>query len=400
MARRGFGTRPTALRSRRRCVRRKSSLGGIQPGRTERSSRLLPISTARIWDAVSGALKHEFAGHAPEVLVARFSPDGERVATGTEHGTVRLWRVETGRRRFSNRTLKVGVSRRWRSARMDATLVTGLCGWQRRGFGIQPTAQAIGRSVGRSRTTAYRICTPCSVPTATRVDDFGGWDRRGYGKRRLAIPRVRPSFTKAASSLEHSVPTDRWSSPHLSDNSARLWDVRTGLPLCQPLRENERILHAGFSPDGRRLVTASWDRIVQIWNIQPRRFLRPGDASCKRCHYGWPSIRDGESRGHRFGRPDRAVVERAHRCSRWVNPCVIKAPVQFAEFSPTDGASSRLRRTARRTCGTRALARRLPVHFSTRRPSGPRSSARTESEWSRHLRMERRGFGTREPANP
>ena len=55
------------------------------------------------------------------------------------------------------------------------------------------------------------------------------------------------------------------------DNSARLWDVRTGNPLGQPMREQERILHAEFSPDGRRLVTAAYNWNARLWNLQPRR---------------------------------------------------------------------------------------------------------------------------------
>jgi WD40 repeat protein len=48
------------------------------------------------------------------------------------------------------------------------------------------------------------------------------------------------------------------------DHSARLWEVSTGVVLSQPLRETEAMLHAGFSPDGRRLVTASVNGTVQV----------------------------------------------------------------------------------------------------------------------------------------
>src|SRR5205814_3056120 len=52
--------------------------------------------TACIWDATSGALKHKLLGHHFEVLLARFSPDSQRIATGTKRGSVRLWDANSG----------------------------------------------------------------------------------------------------------------------------------------------------------------------------------------------------------------------------------------------------------------------------------------------------------------
>ena len=38
--------------------------------------------TARMWDAMTGKLRHTFEGHIDHVHDACFSPDGERVVTG------------------------------------------------------------------------------------------------------------------------------------------------------------------------------------------------------------------------------------------------------------------------------------------------------------------------------
>jgi eukaryotic-like serine/threonine-protein kinase len=39
------------------------------------------------------------------------------------------------------------------------------------------------------------------------------------------------------------------------DQTARIWDARTGLPLTPPLHHNSEVVQALFSPDGRHLVT-------------------------------------------------------------------------------------------------------------------------------------------------
>ncbi|PYI84930.1 MAG: hypothetical protein DME26_12310, partial [Verrucomicrobia bacterium] len=50
------------------------------------------------------------------------------------------------------------------------------------------------------------------------------------------------------------------------DHTARIWDVATGEPLTPPLRHDDQVLDARYSPDGRRVATASADGGVRIWD--------------------------------------------------------------------------------------------------------------------------------------
>jgi WD domain, G-beta repeat len=48
------------------------------------------------------------------------------------------------------------------------------------------------------------------------------------------------------------------------DGTARLWDAATGDPVGEPMQSNEAVYAAEFSPDGKRVVTASaWD--ARVW---------------------------------------------------------------------------------------------------------------------------------------
>ena len=51
-----------------------------------------------------------------------------------------------------------------------------------------------------------------------------------------------------------------------ADRTARLWDVATGKLLIPPLRHNNIVTHAAFSASGKRLVTASADGAVSVWD--------------------------------------------------------------------------------------------------------------------------------------
>lgn len=57
------------------------------------------------------------------------------------------------------------------------------------------------------------------------------------------------------------------------DTSLRVWDVETGAQLQELFPHNTYIKDVAISPDGTRLVTASWDRQIIIYSVGEDGFL-------------------------------------------------------------------------------------------------------------------------------
>ena len=53
-----------------------------------------------------------------------------------------------------------------------------------------------------------------------------------------------------------------------NDGTARVWDAQSGKPVGEPLRHEDLVRAASFSPDGQRVVTASHDGTARVWDAQ------------------------------------------------------------------------------------------------------------------------------------
>jgi len=51
------------------------------------------------------------------------------------------------------------------------------------------------------------------------------------------------------------------------DKTARVWNAQSGKALTEPLKHNGDVVSAQFSPDGKRIVTASSDKTARVWDI-------------------------------------------------------------------------------------------------------------------------------------
>ena len=135
--------------------------------------------TARVWDPATGTTVATLKGHASSVNSVAFSPDGRRVVTGSDDRTARVWDAATG------------------------------------------------------------------AEVAALKGHTGGVYSAGYS----------PDGRRIVTGSE--------------DRTVRVWDPVTGAEMAVLKGHTEGVFAAAFSPDGRWIVTGSEDGTARVWDSTP-----------------------------------------------------------------------------------------------------------------------------------
>lgn len=222
--------------------------------------------TAKIWDLSTGKVMVSLIGHDRSVISATFSTDGQRVITAALDGTVRIWNAESGEM-LQILQGPAAVSGPTASAALspdEAHLVASFS---------SPAAYLWDLHADLAPVVLPNLSD--AVPAAALSAD----DRVLVAATGLAVGLHDPASGEAlaeASYLDGAVMSVA-ASPDGRDVLAsagrrvEIFDmerwIRDGLPPS-PRRLGQHdnlVLSALYSPDGRRIVTASQDGTAKIW---------------------------------------------------------------------------------------------------------------------------------------
>ena len=277
--------------------------------------------TARIWDVDSGTAIETLRGHEalrearsqasaafPEfrepVLDAAFSPDGERVVTASQDQTARIWEPGTraptevlrGHRNFVNDAEFSPDGDLVATASSGGTLSTSQ-------FHVRNSARIWDASDGEmieklqghtakmnsiAFNPAGNLVVTASDDGVARISQVDGGAvietlrggrqtrREGGAQGRQDLP---PSQIARARSRANESISDAAFSPDGSrvltasypgtgvPGTTRIWSTNGGEPIETLRGHNDGINSAAFSPDGELVVTASNDETARIWGV-------------------------------------------------------------------------------------------------------------------------------------
>jgi hypothetical protein len=218
---------------------------------------LTPFSTELEGKLAGGAqstrLHRLLKGHSREVKVAAYSPDGTRILTGSDDGTVRLWDAESG--------AEVAV--------------------------LQPNAGRIGGAA--FAPDGKRVAIAVGDATA-RI-----WDVSS-GRELVVLKGHKYEVNSVAFDREGKrVVTASGGGPEDGDNTARIFDAESGRELAVLTGHDNVVKGAAFSPSGLRVVTSSWDSTARLWDAADGK-----EIAVFKGHRGWVSSASFDKEGKRI----------------------------------------------------------------------------------------------------
>ncbi len=262
----------------------------------------------RIWDANSGRILNEFQGNTLEFDDPFFTPDGEKIVTTSDEGVISLWSVQTGKRliSFSEHSSKVTPSQYSQNGNKIVTVsnnhvtvwdaVTGNMLFEitdRNLIEFPPQFTPDGSKIlvvsfdsvklydaisgniflkferaGRTHLTPLPIQTIKFSPDGKKIFIGSGlgeiWD--AVNGKRLCSLNCFDYFNFSQFSLDGNKLLTTFTNNTNTDDTAKIWDARSGKLLIKLAGHTDEINSAEFSPDGNRVVTSSWDHSAIIWD--------------------------------------------------------------------------------------------------------------------------------------
>jgi WD40 repeat protein len=202
--------------------------------------------------------------HGGTVYACSFSADGARIETMTRGGsvqTVHTWDAETGAAlstlerpymRYNGATSPDGT--RWINLESPAELYDPEGGTM--------LHQLRGGVSSLSFTPTLRVFSPDSTRVVTagnKVRIFSAVDG--------ALLTTLQGHTASAWCAEFSPDGARVVTASY-DRTARVWDAATGATLMTLRGHTSLVYCCAFSPDGSRVVTGGWDGTARVWDVR------------------------------------------------------------------------------------------------------------------------------------
>ncbi|MGH7171508.1 MAG: hypothetical protein ACRELF_02665, partial [Gemmataceae bacterium] len=279
---------------------------GIQSRKRLWTSETSPLwntsESLRFWDAATGReLPPEAPGQetmTPPDVIAQ-SPDGRLLAAGAEDGSVRIWdgkRRQWATRLFvseaaERRAKLVEFSRKvWTETNSDykklGESVSALA-FSRDGrrlaiagkwgsIRVWDTSnwQEIGHCQGASNGTPWLAFTPDGDGVlGSRGGQVCLWDARtGSVQATLGAEADSPILCGVFAPDKPGAPaTSAIMALGSKDGSICFWEPRGGTVKRLSGGHQDRITCLAFSPNGKTLASAGWDRTVRLWNLRANR---------------------------------------------------------------------------------------------------------------------------------
>jgi periodic tryptophan protein 2 len=177
-----------------------------------------------VWEHTSESNILKQSSHLDTMTTLSYSPDSTRLVTGSDDGLIKIWDIASG-------------------------------------FHIATFTEHTSAVTGSAYSKRGNILFTSSLDGSVRA-----WDMLRYRNFRTFTAPTRLSFACVA--IDPSAEVVCAASHDSFD--IHLWSVQTGALLDRLSGHEGPVSTLAFTPDGRNLVSGSWDRTIRVWNVFDR----------------------------------------------------------------------------------------------------------------------------------
>jgi serine/threonine protein kinase len=174
--------------------------------------------TVQVWNASDGSNVITYRGHSNWVYAVAWSPDGQRIASGSADNTVQVWNASDGNHVFTF------------TGHSDRVL---LVGWS-------PDGKRIASGSADKAAQVWNASDGSNVFTFTGHSDI------------VNTVAWSPDGKRVASGS--------------ADKTVQVWNASDGSNVFTFTGHSDTVYAVAWSPDGKRIASGSADKTVQVWN--------------------------------------------------------------------------------------------------------------------------------------
>jgi eukaryotic-like serine/threonine-protein kinase len=180
--------------------------------------------SVRLWDGVTGQEVAVLKGHTGPVVSVTFFPDGRAMLSVGQDGTARIWDLTTLR---IISTLKI-------AEKVQAT-------------SLQPDGRVLATASADGSLRLWDVKTGEAIPPPGKAEGVRSLTFSPDGRRLLVGNK---------------------------DGTLRVWDAASGKQLGAEIRQGDSAGSVAFSPDGKVILSAGADKTVRVWDVATGKEIR------------------------------------------------------------------------------------------------------------------------------